>query len=104
MNNSTSQMQKVIDSLNIASRAQSSLEILISDGARLAVKQPWRIAKALGYSAHWPIHGLSLFDVEAMIDRKIGEETRRQHHWTYSSSRLIALKQAKRAMEILNAE
>jgi hypothetical protein len=89
---------------DLAERARESLAAVIETGGQLAAKEPWRIARALGYSANWPIKDMTLFDVRAMIDRKIGEETRRKNHWTYSSSRLIALKQARRAMEIMGGE
>lgn len=87
---------------DLSLHARETLASVIETGGRQMAKEPWRIARAIGRSSHWPVEGMTLFEIDATVDRKIREETLRQGHWTFDSNRLIGLKQAQRALEIMN--
>lgn len=79
-------------------RSAASLDDAIVDQM---VRVPWRITRAVyGVSvpAMWPHQGKTASDVLADCRANIANEIGRARHWTYDANRLIALRQAEKAL------
>lgn len=89
---------------SINQRCAEALQAVIATGAVLAVKQPWRITRAVyGWQAiqTWPPEpGVMATDVLAECARLIAREDGRGAvgHWTYDVNHHIALRQAEAAL------
>jgi hypothetical protein len=84
-------------------RAGEALRSVIETGADLMVSAPWRIVPAVyGRSAAThrpPVDGKTIYDLYKDCRQKIKAERARRDHWSFDPNRLIALRQAERALE-----
>ena len=84
-------------------RAACTMRAVVEAGTRRMTTAPWRICRAVypDLPAVWPVEGKDAVAVMADCHRSIAAERERASHWSFDFNRLIALRQAERALERL---